>query len=286
MMTGAFAGRNVGEVFPVVSAVAKLVCEGGTSYAAYAHEALLDLNTLQVESLLSVHQSLRNQWNGIDDRARCKRDVNVRPALQMARFDEFKVLFFFDGTKCFYKLQRLTESEERTFSRVTLIDGSVPYEPMARLHSRHCPIPSIDTVEWKRCLGFAPDHDITKRFRRQHNWCRRWKPKKEIMRDHFQNDTFFLSIRPSVRGYSCWNLFCYRRTGLDVAYLMRRRSQSPITLPRMVANCGAPTLLKSDNAPEFKGKRWLDYLASISVRSAYTEAHHPNENLAERRGGT
>ena len=27
MMTGAFAGRNVGEVFPVVSAVAKLVCE-------------------------------------------------------------------------------------------------------------------------------------------------------------------------------------------------------------------------------------------------------------------
>ncbi len=53
----------------------------------------------------------------------------------------------------------------------------------------------------------------------------------------------------------------------------------------MVADCGAPTILKSDNAPEFKGKRWLEYLAYISVRSAYTEAHHPNENLAERRGG-
>jgi hypothetical protein len=44
MMTGAFAGRNVGEVFPVVSAVAKLICEDGQAYAAYAHEALLDSN--------------------------------------------------------------------------------------------------------------------------------------------------------------------------------------------------------------------------------------------------
>ena len=39
MMTGAFAGQNVGEVFPVVSAVAKLVCEDGKEYAAFAHEA-------------------------------------------------------------------------------------------------------------------------------------------------------------------------------------------------------------------------------------------------------
>jgi hypothetical protein len=33
-MTGAFDGRNVGEVFPVVSAVAKLLCEDGNEYAA------------------------------------------------------------------------------------------------------------------------------------------------------------------------------------------------------------------------------------------------------------
>ena len=59
MMTGAFAGRNVGEVFPVVSAVAKIVCEDGTAYAAYAHEALFDSNPAQKESLLSVHQFVR-----------------------------------------------------------------------------------------------------------------------------------------------------------------------------------------------------------------------------------
>ena len=67
MMTGAFAGHNVGEVFPAISAIAKLVCEDGKAYAAIAHEALLDTNPAQTESLLSVHQSLRDQRNGIDD---------------------------------------------------------------------------------------------------------------------------------------------------------------------------------------------------------------------------
>ncbi|KAI2513041.1 hypothetical protein MHU86_1332 [Fragilaria crotonensis] len=43
--------------------------------------------------------------------------------------------------------------------------------------------------------------------------------------------------------------------------------------------------MKSDNAPEFKGKKWLSYLESLSVASQYTEAHHPNQNLAERRDG-
>jgi hypothetical protein len=76
-----FAGRNVGEVFPVVSADAKLIGEDGKAYAAYAHEALLDSSPLQTESLLSVHQSLRDQRNGIDDRTRCECGVNGKPGL-------------------------------------------------------------------------------------------------------------------------------------------------------------------------------------------------------------
>ena len=69
-MTGAFAGRNVGESFPSVSAVAELQCEDGKEFAAYAHEALFDSNPAQTESLLSsVHQLLRDTRNGIDDRA-------------------------------------------------------------------------------------------------------------------------------------------------------------------------------------------------------------------------
>jgi hypothetical protein len=68
-------------------------------------------------------------------------------------------------------------------------------------------------------------------------------------------------------------------------YLMRRRSQSPTTLPRLITDCGAATIMKSDNAPEFKWKPWTSYLESLSAASQYTEAHHPNQNVAERRGG-
>lgn len=58
-MIGAFAGRNVGETFPVVSAEAKIMIgEDGKAYAAITHESLYDASPAQTELLLSVHQSL------------------------------------------------------------------------------------------------------------------------------------------------------------------------------------------------------------------------------------
>ena len=46
---------------------------------------------------------------------------------------------------------------------VTLTDGDVPHEPMARLHSCRRPAVSEEAVrDWKRCLGFIPDHVVTK----------------------------------------------------------------------------------------------------------------------------
>ena len=163
MMTGAFAGRNVGEVFPVVSAVAKIICEDGKAYAAYAHEALHDTNPeAQTESLLSVHQSLSDQRNGIDDRARCERGVDGNPGLQMARFGESKPPFYFDGTKCFFEVHPLSVEEEQSLPKIQLTDGERPYEPMDRLHSRRRPVSQIDTVDWIKRLGFTPDHVVNK----------------------------------------------------------------------------------------------------------------------------
>jgi hypothetical protein len=88
-MSGAFARRSAGEMFPVVSVIAKLVCEDGKAYTAYTHEALYDNNAAQIEYLLSVHQSLRDPHNGIDDRARCDHDVHGNPGLRCARFDDY-----------------------------------------------------------------------------------------------------------------------------------------------------------------------------------------------------
>jgi hypothetical protein len=301
-MSGAFAGRSTGEVFPVVSAVAKLVCEDGKAYAAYAHEALYDCNPAQIESLLSVHQSLRDPRNGIDDRARCERDVHGNPGLQCSRFGAHTLPFYFDGTKCFYAVHRISEEEKRTLPSVTITDGSVHYEPIDRLNSRRRSAISPDRVlPWKQCLGFIPDHVVVKTLEATSQLVPSVEAEtREMMRDHFQTqlpelkvrrvndtcyvETFFSSI-PSVRGYQCWNLYSFKRTGFDVVYLMRRRAQGPTTLSRMVTDCGAPVKIKSDNAPEFKSKRWTSYLDSMSIQPEFTEAHHPNENLAERRGG-
>lgn len=41
MMTGAFAGRNFGEYFPVVLAVAKVVGKDGKNSTAYPHKEAL-----------------------------------------------------------------------------------------------------------------------------------------------------------------------------------------------------------------------------------------------------
>ena len=52
-----------------------------------------------------------------------------------------------------------------------------------------------------------------------------------------------------------------------------------------VNKCGIPRTLKSDNAPEFKGKNFMKELDRLKVETAHTEPMHPNENTAERRGG-
>jgi hypothetical protein len=177
----------------------------------------------------------------------------------------------------------------------------VPYEPFARLHSRRHKTAQESQIDWKRCLGFIPDHVVKKTLQATSQLVPTVESEtREVMRDHFQTrlpelkvrrindicyvDTFFSSV-PSVRGYTCFNLYCFKTTGLDVLFLMHRRSQSPPTLARLITECGAPTQLKSDNAPEFKSKKWMSYLEDYTISSAYTEAHHPNQNLAERRGG-
>ena len=71
-MNGAFAGCGPSQIVPVVSCAAKVIDAQGHVYAAVAHEVLYNDNPLQVESLLSTHQSLSNPSNAIDDQAQCK----------------------------------------------------------------------------------------------------------------------------------------------------------------------------------------------------------------------
>ena len=150
---------------------------------------------LSVESILtelreretSLHQSLRDVCNGIDDRARCEKDIHGNPGLQMARFGSTTVLFFFDGTKCFFAIHPITDDELRRLPKITLTDGSVPYEPFARLRSRRRHAKEHDLFEWKRRLGFVPDHVVSRTLCATTQLVKSVESEtREIMRDHFR----------------------------------------------------------------------------------------------------
>jgi hypothetical protein len=188
-MSGAFAGRSSGESFPVISAVAKLVCEDGSSYAAYVHKALLDSNPDQIELLLSVHQSLRLPGNGIDDRARCEKDVNGKPGLHCAKFGDNILPFYFDGTKCcFVSVHVISEEELRHLPHVMLTGVSVPFDPADRLHSRRwSTVPANMILPLKQTLGFVPDHVVARTFDATTQLIPSVEAEsREIMQDHFQ----------------------------------------------------------------------------------------------------
>ena len=149
--------------------------------------------------------------------------------MQMARFQKIKMPFFFDGTKCFFVVHQIRNEELANFPKVTITDGSVPYEPIDRLHSRRNPAISESTkptLDWKRNLGFAPDHVVQKMLSATTQLVPTVESEtRELMRDHFQTRLPQLKVRRSndmcyvdtfsssivlIRGYTCWNLFAYQ----------------------------------------------------------------------------
>ena len=83
-MNRAFADRGPSQLLPVVSAAAKVIDEQGHIYGAVSHEVLYNDNPLQVESLLSTHQSLSNPSNAIDDQVKeFRQPLQVQSHLEM-----------------------------------------------------------------------------------------------------------------------------------------------------------------------------------------------------------
>ena len=159
-MNGAFAGRSHSQLLPVVSAAAKVIDEQGQVYAAIAHEVLYDNNPLQVESLLSTHQSLSNPSNAIDDRACCEQDIKGNPGTQSACFNDKNLSFHFDGRKCFFEVVAISEEELWSLPCAYLNShDDTPYEPSVRTNTVWAITknPHPHDAPWKHHLGFIPD---------------------------------------------------------------------------------------------------------------------------------
>lgn len=298
VLSGALAGRHPGTTFPVVSAVAKLIDANNRSYCAIVHEALYDESPCQYEALIATAQVRKFNGNAIDDCDTDSVDTRGRPGTQCAIISGHKLPFFFDGAKCFYYIQPISSEEIQSLPHVIFTDGTRPYDPIARTATRRM----VDHgQDWKRCLGFPNDLVLEKTLKATTQLVPSVEAEtREVMRDHFKTripelklarrndtvyvDTFFSAVK-SVRGYTCWNLFCFKDAGYDYPILLQRKSQTPESLQDFLLFCGAPKILYSDNAPEFKSKSVMAILRKYMIDRHYTEPHHPNQDLAERRGG-
>ena len=302
-MTQAFAGRGKGEHFPVVQAAAKLVLPDGRKFKIVVNEGLFDSNPLQLESLLAPHQVLEMDGYMIDDRTPEETRIDGQPGSLCCVFDGEHLPLYHDGAACFFALERLSDSELESLPCLELTRGDAGYvfDPKKRVHSRRLPSIKRTLDDWRECLAFAPPHVVEKTLEATTQLVPSVEAEtREIMRDHFKSrlpslrhkrirdkcylDTFFSSV-VSVRGYKCWNLYSFERTGMDVPYLMRLRSQAPSTAEDLFRDYAIPELLHSDNAPEFKGKRFTKVMRQHLVQTKFSEPHHPNQNLAEPRGG-
>ena len=295
-LTGPIAGRDSGTVLPVSSVAAKIIDANGKAYCGKAHEVLHDTNPHQHESLLPPAQA-RAAGNAVDE---CPSDA-LTPrgdyGTQCCVISGQTLPLFFDGFKCYYRVEAITDDEMRTLPEI-LFTSDEEYEPSARSKSRRFPAEEID---WKRTMAFPPD-DVLK-----HTLAATTQlvptveaESREIMRDHLKSrltclryrrrrdvdflDTFKANIK-SVRGFLHFNLFSSQRSGYDHPILMQRKSESPETLEAHFDHCGTPHTLKSDNAKEFRSKQFHHKLRKYQLSSKYTEPHHPNQNLAEPRGG-
>ena len=66
---------------------------------------------------------------------------------------------------------------------------------------------------------------------------------------------------------------------------MRRKSQCTSRFLDLIREVGAPNAMVTDNAREMTGEDWINICRQFCIESHSTEAYHPNQNLAERRGG-
>ena len=279
-MTGAFAGRNEGETFPVVSAKCVVSDAKNNMFIAVAHDALYDENPHQTESLLSIHQSLRNRENAIDDRSIEEMDVHGNSGTQSSKFGSFVLSFEFDGRKCYYKVIKYDEAKHSSLPTIT-ISGEGSGSTTSRIHSRMTTAREEDDIAvWQRRFGLFLSAGVVRRTLEattQYVPSLRSEP-REIMRDHLKSrtpelklrrindkmcvDTFFSSIK-SILGYNCWNLHSYDESQLNLVVLQQQRSQSLSSLKSCFNKAGVPHTVHSDNATEFTSAKWKNYLSNM-----------------------
>ncbi len=274
----------------------------GTKLILIIHQALIDENPNQVESLLQPHQC-RAHGVAIDDCAKRHRHIDGSNGDQCIKVLNHRIPLFYDGYKCYLLLSKPTLKDIERYPHVELT-SPLMYEPDKRVYTRRSRTRgnNEDNLQrWRKNLGYPTlevvKHTLkcttrlvstveaeTRDYMRDH-----YKPRLLCLRPHRINDicfsdTFFSSIR-SVRGFTMFQMFSFLECGHDVPYLMRKESQASSKYRDLVREFGAPRAIVNDNAKIMTGDAWMKVCRDFCIESHTSEPYHQNENLAERRGG-
>ena len=183
------------------------------------------------------------------------------------------------------------------------LTSSLPYEPVVCKHTvrrRNCESP--DVVKWREKLGY-PTFDVTEETlanTTQKMVTHLQAETREYMRDSLQaralplrpyriddvlfSDTFFSGIC-SIRGYTMFQMFAYKKSQMDVIKLMKREKEAVAMYEDTIIEFGAPTKTVTDNARVMTGKAWRTLNRKYSIQTGYTVPYQQQQNYAESRGG-
>ncbi len=292
------------EALEIVNAATLVTLATGEKVVLLINQALYDNNSTQQESLLQPHQA-RAHGVAIDDCAIRHRRIDGTSGGQCVQIGDTTLPLYFDGWKCYFAISLPTHQDLERYP-VYELTSPQPYEPTVRRYTRRMRNDSKQNKdelinEWHARLGYPPREVVkhtlesttqmvktveaeTRTYMRDHLKARLLPLRPHRINDVCFSDTFF-SSQPSVRGFTMFQLFAFKHSKYDVIYLMKRKSQAPSKFQDLVREVGAPNAMITDNARELTGDKWLEVCHTYCIEDHTTEAYHPNQNLAERRGG-
>ena len=264
------------------------------------NQALLDVDSTNLESLLQPHQA-RAYGVIVNDVASRHLATERKQGVQNLVVDGKILPLNFDGWKCYLQIIRPTSDELNCLPKFVLT-SELPYLPQRYVVARNLKTNKINLInKWRKQLGFPTyaatnatlcnttqlvqsNQADTREYMRDYYKKRVWALKPNRIDDVLYSDTFFSSI-PSIRGYKCFQLFALKRTKLTTIRLLRKESQAPEAYEDVIRSIGAPNKTVTDNAKVCKSSKWVTINRRFCIETGLTVPHHQHQNYSEREGG-
>ena len=204
--------------------------------------------------------------------------------------------FEFDQEKLFYKIMKPSQDD---LDSLEWFELTSPYpilnEP--RRNKKKLLPENIPIQEWRKRLAMLPEDvvrktiDATTQFYLEAECENREDPRRHLKartpgirypRQHetVASDTFFPSVT-SDRGNTCSQFFFGLTSNRWEVFPLKTESHNGIALQDYTRKCGAPSVLKTDNAQSELGNTWTQHCRDQCIASETTEPHHPWQNPSE-----